>query len=340
MKRVKAIRHGVNRAKVVGVRQSLLLAGLVLASVGAQASVMITSGNGDTNLIGHAGSISIRAPYVVVNKNAGSITIQNPSFIIEPPPAISLNAPSVSSSVSGSMNYHVGTSSGYFNESDSSQDGSMVELDLNRKGYGYHAEASSQTGQAKARTETKWVAGSGYGSSSASATSSWSDWFVVSGGTGLGTASFASVLDGKLGSGKNGAASYSLNIGYATGAYCYYGYNTCGEADQNQTLLSQTSSLSGKGKSVLSQDIEGEFTFEYDKAFQLTATLNVNAANGGMADFTLTSLGNSLVLPEGSNLLNSSGLYVQAVPEAETYAMMLAGLGLVGFSAARRRAAA
>jgi hypothetical protein len=39
-------------------------------------------------------------------------------------------------------------------------------------------------------------------------------------------------------------------------------------------------------------------------------------------------------------MLSASGLYVQAVPvpEAETYAMMLAGLGLVGF-AARRRAA-
>jgi len=242
--------------------------------------------------------------------------------------------------VSGGMSYYVGTSSGYFSEGDSSPDGSMVALDLNRKGYGYQAEASSRTGQAEARAETKWITGSGYGNSSASATSSWSDWFVISGGTGLGTASFASVLDGKLASGKNGSAGYSLDIGYTTGAYCYYGYYACGEADQNQTLFSQTSSLSGKGKSVLSQDIEGEFSFEYGKAFQLTATLNAYAANGGMADFTLASLGNSLALPAGSSLLNASGLYAQAVPEAETYAMMLAGLGLVGFAVARRRVSA
>ena len=89
---------------------------------------------------------------------------------------------------------------------------------------------------------------------------------------------------------------------------------------------------------MLSQEIEGEFIFAYDKPFQLTASLNSHATNGGLADFTLTSLSSSLVLPAGANLLSSSGLYVQAVPEAETYAMMLAGLGLVGFAAARRRA--
>lgn len=319
MKRVNAIRHGGNRAKEAGVRQAMLLAGLVLASAGAQASVTITAGNGNLDNF----------------RDAGSISTQNPGINIVPPTIISYT-PSVSSSVNGSMSYYAGTSSGYFDESDARPDGSMVALDLNRKGYGYQAEASSQTGQAEARAETKWITGSGYGSSSASATSSWSDWFVISGGTGLGTASFASVLDGKLGSGKNGSAGYSLDIGYATGAYCYYGY-ACGEADQNQTLFSQSSSLSGKGKSVLSQDIEGGFTFEYDKAFQLTATLYAYASNGGMADFTLTSLGNSLSLPAGSSLMSASGFYAQAVPEAETYAMMLAGLVLVGVAAARRR---
>lgn len=336
MKRVNAIRQGGNRAKEAGVRQAMLLAGLVLASAGAQASVTITAENSNLINFRDAGSISIRKPLVFLEP-------RRPYDAIQPapvqPPAAALNAPSASSSVSGSMSYYAGTSSGYFNESDSSPDGSMVALDMNRKGYGYQAEAASQTGQAEARAETKWITGSGYGNSTASATSSWSDWFVISGGTGLGTASFASVLDGKLASGKNGSAGYILDIGYTTGAYCYYGY-ACGEADQSQTLFSQSSSLSGKGKSVLSQDIEGEFTFEYDKAFQLTATLNAYTSNGGMADFTLASLGNSMSLPAGSSLLSASGFYAQAVPEAETYAMMLAGLGLVGFAAARRRQAA
>lgn len=342
MKRVKAIRHGVNRAKQVSVRQPLLVAGLLLASINAQASVTITAGNGFVGRIDAVQSISQLTP-IEVDSRAGLIFIANPSPIIQPP-AVSLNAASASSSVSGSMNYSVGSNYGNFSENDSSPDGSMVELELSRKGYGYHAEASSQTGQAKARAETKWVSSNSngysynYGSSSANATSTWSDWFVISGGTGLGTASFESTLTGLLTSAKNGSAGYSLNIGYSSNAYCGGWYSSCSEAEQYQTLFSQTSSLSGKGKSTLSQDIEGEFTFAYDKAFQLTATLNVNASNGGMADFTLASLSNSLVLPEGTNLLSSSGLYVQAVPEAETYAMMLAGLGLVGFAAARRRA--
>lgn len=333
MKRVKE--------KQVGVPQSLLLAGLVMASVGAQASVTITTGSGIADRIVNAGSISIRdsggrlelAP-------GGRLELRDSYAVIQP--SVLLNSASASSSVNGSMNYSTGASSGSFSEYDSSPDGSMVELGLNRKGYGYHAEAAAEVAQLKARAETKWIPGSnGYGyntgSSSAGATSTWSDWFVISGGTGLGTASFSSLLNGVMASNKNGSAGYSLNIGYSTGTYCYSWYNTCGEADQSQTLLSQTSSLSGKSKSTLSQDIEGEFTFAYDKAFQLTAMLNVSASNGGMADFTLASLDDSLVLPEGANLLSSSGLYVQAVPEAETYAMMLAGLGLVGWAARRRR---
>ncbi|MHB1085930.1 MAG: PEP-CTERM sorting domain-containing protein [Thiobacillus sp.] len=335
MKRVKE--------KQVGLPQSLLLAGLAMASAGAQA-VTITAGNVIADRIVDAGSISIRdsggrlelAP-------GGRLELRDPYAVIQP--SVLLNSAAASSSVSGSMNYSAGAGSGNFSEYDSSPDGSTVELELKRKGYGYRAEASAETGLAKAHAETKWVPGSNgygynYGSSSANATSTWSDWFVISGGTGLGTASFASLLDGMMVSAKNGSAGYSLNIGYSTGTVCYYWYNACGEADQSQTLFSQTSSLSGKGKSTLSQDIEGEFIFAYDTAFLLTASLNVSASNGGMADFTLASLDDSLVLPEGANLLSSSGLYVQAVPEAETYAMMLAGLGLVGFAVARRRAMA
>ena len=339
MKRVKkAVRHGVSCATQVNVRQSLLVAGFVMVSASTQASVTISTGSGVVDRIADAGSLSIRNPDITINGSAGVITLQNPGRVILPP-ATYLNTPSASSSVSGSMNYSVGMSSGNFSESDSSQNGSAVELDLSRKGFAYHAEASAQTGLAKAHVETKRAAsGSGFGNSYASATSNWSDSFVISGGTGLGTANFASILDGVLASGKNGSAGFSLNIGYAPHTSCYSWYNSCGEADNSQTLVSQNSNLSGKGKSELGQALEGEFTFAYNKPFTLTATLNVNASNGGMADFTLESLGDSLVLPAGANVLSASRLFsVQAVPEAETYAMMLAGLGLVGWATMRRR---
>ena len=317
MKRVKE--------KQLGVCQFLLLAGLAMASASPQASVEFTTYE-----------FRLTQPFVMPPVYLGEINV----YEFYPAPAVSLNSASASSSVSGSMNYSVGTGSGAFSESDSSPDGSALELELKRKGYGYRTEASAETGLARARVETKWVAGSGYGgstgSSSAGASSTWSDWFVISGGTGVGTASFASLLDGGLSSGKNGSASFSLNISYIPSAGCYA---LCGEADGGQTLVNQNFSLSGKGKSTLEQEIEGEFTFAYDQPFALTVMLGVNAANGGMADFTLAALGNSLVLPEGANVLSASGFsYVQAVPEAETYAMMLAGLGLVGGAVARRRA--
>ncbi|MDP2265439.1 MAG: PEP-CTERM sorting domain-containing protein [Thiobacillus sp.] len=306
-----------------------------MASAGAQA-VTITAGNWADDRVE---AVRLTPPPLIdIDRNGGSILILAPSPIT---PTVSLNTPAASSSVSGSMNYSVGTNSGYFSESDSSPDGSAVELEMKRKGYGYQAEASAETGLAMARVETKWVAGSGnggsIGSSTASASSTWSDWFVISGGSGDGTASFASLLDGVLSSGKNGLAGITLNIGYTPGTRCY---SLCGEADSSQILVSQNFSLSGKGKSTLGQQIEGEFTFAYDQPFALTVMLGVHAANGGMADFTLGFLGNSLVLPAGANVLSASGFsYVQAVPEAETYAMMLAGLCLVGWAVRRRRAA-
>lgn len=337
MKRVKAVLS-------FPLRSSLLLAALAVASIGAHASVTITTGNyGVVDRIGGSISISNRGAIEVLS--GGSIFIQQPAPIITiAPPAVSLGIAMASSQVSGNMSYSLGSSSGNFSESDYSADGSTVALDLSRKGFGYQAEANATGSQLKARTATQWTQHTdsngnniGSGSSYANATSNWNDWFVISGGTGLGTASFMAQLDGKLQSTANGAASFGLSVAYSTGANCYYWYNTCGAADQSQTLIIQNTSLSGKSKTTLSQSLEGEFTFAYDKPFQLTATLNTGASNGGLAEFNFDTLSHSLVLPQGVSLRSASGLYVQAVPEAETYAMMLAGLGLVGFAAARRK---
>lgn len=324
MKNVNSIKNIVNPS-------SLAVMGLVLVSAGAQASVTLTQDSG-------AGFILNSYPAPIFTP------ILDPSPVFGPIPGVSLNSATTASSVSGSLYYSVGSNYGNFSESDSSSDGSTLAIDLNRKGYAYRAESSSSAGVLKAVAATQAPSNNSnpysynYGNSSANASANWSDWFVISGGTGLGTANFESVLNGTLNVAKNGTASYSLDITYSTGAYCYYWYTSCGEADQNQSLFNQGSSFSGKAKSSLSQEIEGEFTFEYDKPFQLMATLNTSAANGGMADLSLTSLGSSLLLPVGSQMLSASGLYVQAVPEPETWAMLLAGLGLVGF-AARRRAA-
>jgi hypothetical protein len=62
--------------------------------------------------------------------------------------------------------------------------------------------------------------------------------------------------------------------------------------------------------------------------------LNYNASTSGLASTGYTSF-------SGGFMINGTSLdyTVAAVPEAETYAMMLAGLGLVGFMVRRRNAA-
>lgn len=307
MKRVKSLYKS-------RIYQSLLVAGVAMCSTGAQASITLTGG-GDWDL--------------------GSIIIVGTDPTI-PAPLPLLNSATASASVAGYMYYSSTTGYGNFNEYDSSSDGATVAAALSHKGFGYDTEAAAESGRAAARAGTEFNS-TLYGSSSANATSTWSDWFVISGGTGIATASFASVLEGVMSSTRWGSSGYSLSIGYSTGALCDYWYNTCGEAEQSQAVFSLSSGLSGKGNMMLSQDIEGEFTFAYDLPFQLTATLQASASNGGMADLALVSLSDSVVLPQGLSLVSASGFYAQAVPEAESYAMMLAGLGLVGWAVRRRR---
>lgn len=82
-----------------------------------------------------------------------------------------------------------------------------------------------------------------------------------------------------------------------------------------------TSSNTGTDKAILTPfgfDIDGDGVVEFDN--------NGTAVAGGTSEYGLWTL-------QGSTLTYS----VAAVPEAETYAMMLAGLGLVGFMVRRRR---
>ena len=65
-------------------------------------------------------------------------------------------------------------------------------------------------------------------------------------------------------------------------------------------------------------DVDGDGTVEFD---------NNGAVSGGTSEIGLWTL-------QGNTLTYS---VAAAVPEAETYAMMLAGLGLVGFMVRRRR---
>lgn len=57
------------------------------------------------------------------------------------------------------------------------------------------------------------------------------------------------------------------------------------------------------------------------------------SAPGSFNFFQLRTVNN-----QGNGALNTVGSLVEAVPEPETYAMFLAGLGLLGFAARRKQA--
>jgi hypothetical protein len=266
------------------------------------------------------------------------LTPQQPSTPITP--ENSLGQVALSASVGGSFSYTVnnGTKSGYFSENESNTDGTFLSLELDRYGYGYNAQAYTENGRTHAYASTSYTSSaSGYGYSIAKATSTYSDWFVISGGTGMAYASLDAFLDGTLSGGTTGSASVSFNVSFnPQPSYCWYcSYD---ESMNYQTVVSESQSISGRRSRTSFDSFTGEFAFTYYTPFQLITTLTVNASDGGTANFINTGEISSFDLPEGAQLTSASGLFVATnVPEPETYALMLAGLGLVGFMAGKRK---
>jgi hypothetical protein len=90
----------------------------------------------------------------------------------------------------------------------------------------------------------------------------------------------------------------------------------------------------GSGSSFLSI----AFDVVADNRYSLVSQLQVYAEDNASADFYGTASLKSILVTPGMNLAVGSGTTyaVAAVPEPETYALLLAGLGLVGFAARRR----
>jgi len=103
-----------------------------------------------------------------------------------------------------------------------------------------------------------------------------------------------------------------------------YGAGTgvlAGQAKALPFYMVVASSTSGPAKATMTPfgfDVDGDGVVEFD---------NNGAVAGGTSEYGLWTL-------QGSTLTYS---VAAAVPEAETYAMMLAGLGLVGFMVRRRK---
>ena len=67
-----------------------------------------------------------------------------------------------------------------------------------------------------------------------------------------------------------------------------------------------------------------------------TFTLDVNCAMAASCNFGNTARFSFVNLPGNVSFTSNSGVFLSPVPEPDTYALMLAGLGVVGFMARRR----
>lgn len=311
-------------------RQAIIAIAVLLLAGQAQGSVTISTG-GDINLrlattltgisSGSGGSLVLAQP--------GQISIatnQPASSTISQPPVLN-------SSVNGSIYYSTWTANGYqngsFSEGYGSFQGALTSAEFARQGYGYNATAYSEIGNLHAKASTSYPSAlNTYGSSYASASASYSDWFVITGGTGWDFAGINAVSTGTLAGSGTGWASSNFDITYSSQNYCSW-WSNCEPWQATQTVIAESHSVSGRRTRSSRDDLTGEFAFAFDQPFKLSTTLSVSASNGGSADYFNTSTLLGFYLPDGAQLRTLDGNIYAPVPEPESWAMLLAGLGLL-----------
>jgi len=118
---------------------------------------------------------------------------------------------------------------------------------------------------------------------------------------------------------------------------CDRGHGGCVGTGTYRVIQELDFSRSRSGAFALSRNLGGGIELSHDKPVSLQPQARL-AGYGGMIDLTLKSRIDGLVLQGRSGWEGAPNLvHVQAVPEAHTYALMLAGLGLVGAAVMRRR---
>lgn len=162
------------------------------------------------------------------------------------------------------------------------------------------------------------------------ALSVWSDVFQAGGGSGTGSAQVSVVLNGSFTDRYYSASIYTL---FQSDAPLLpddlFNYLETGIPPQGITPIlfafGDSDTTPGPVQIVLS----GNIHFTYGSDYYLTSILMVGASDSGEASFA-QSADFGITLTSGGEISTASGTaYAAAVPEPETWAMLLAGAGLI-----------
>jgi hypothetical protein len=217
--------------------------------------------------------------------------------------------------------------------------GAHAELTSNQ---GSLASATSHFGQNLAYARAVNPPG---GPEQIGALSIWSDLFTISGGVGNGMAQVSAVVSGALSGNYYSAFGYALIKSDAPllpqdilpvptqpiqpDDFFFNLTSTLYQAGGSVVLSAYNDSVSAAGPVQIV--LGNSFDFTYDSPFYLTGILVVGASESGEAEFSHTADFGMTVVGDGEVDALSGTAYAaaQPVPEPETWAMLLAGLGLV-----------
>lgn len=200
----------------------------------------------------------------------------------------------------------------------------------------------------------------------------WEELYQIGGGTGTGQFTGAVHIDGTLGTAANSGNAYvnwslktfsnqlvaSVNASYDGTTDSWY---------KDVYSDGQWIYTSGTGPLSINEDVIGSYTFTYGQALYLRSELYTSVYGNAAADFSNTVQFTGMKLPQGSSVYVLSGANAAdygigfagngggticsdlscatgggggggglPIPEPETYAMLLAGLGVIGWVARRR----
>ena len=203
---------------------------------------------------------------------------------------------------------------------------------------------------------------------SATGRSIWEELYQIGGGTGTGQFTGTIHIDGML-SGTTGAGTATMNWTLTTFsnqlvASVYASYDGSADAWSLDVYSDgQWTSNTGTGALTINQDVIGSYSFTYGSALYLKSDLYTWISGNGAADFSNTVQFTGMRLPQDAAVYvlsgaqasdygisfggNGSGTICQdlacaagggspPIPEPGTYALLLSGLGLVGWIARRR----